>query len=82
MKLLTKLVINPEKVMKNEELLTLKGGLGCDSCTCYRSSDDYCYGYLASTSGDCEVDCPQFPGWEDSTGVCGNYYENCSNQPG
>jgi len=80
MKLLTKLVINPEKVMKNEELLTLKGGLGC-TCTCYRSSDMYCYGYLGSETGDCETDCSQITGWEDSTGQCGNLYEQCSNKP-
>lgn len=80
MKLLTKLVINPEKVMKNEELLTLKGGLDCESCTCYRYQDDYCYGYLASTTGNCGWDCSEV--WPGSTGQCGNYYENCSNQPG
>ena len=79
MKLLTKLVINPEKVMKNEELLTLKGGLDCESCTCYKSSDNYCYGYLASWTGDCDADCNEV--WGGSVGYCGNYYENCSNQP-
>jgi natural product precursor len=79
MKLLTKLVINPEKVMKNEELLTLKGGFSC-TCTCYDSGDMYCYGYLLSEDGDCPTTCNEL--WSGSTGQCGNLYEQCSNQPG
>jgi hypothetical protein len=38
MKKLNKLIINPEKVIKNEELVNLKGGTYADLCgpgTCY-----------------------------------------------
>jgi natural product precursor len=54
MKKLTKLNINPEKVMKSEELITLRGGYGSGYCTCRDDDDnildgwfmedcDYCY---------------------------------------
>ena len=35
MKKLGKLQINPEKLMKNEELVTLRGGYGDNCCKCY-----------------------------------------------
>ena len=42
MKKLGKLQINPEKVMKNEELLTLRGGYGNHYLGC-RLGDDECW---------------------------------------
>ncbi len=45
MKKLNKLVISPEKIMKNEELINLHGGYGANCCT--RSKDGehhtWCY---------------------------------------
>ena len=35
MKKLNKLQINSEKLMKNEELVTLRGGYGCDYYPCF-----------------------------------------------
>lgn len=35
MKKLNKLIINPEKVIKNEELVNLRGGYGYGSIQCY-----------------------------------------------
>lgn len=35
MKKLNKFEVNPLKLLKNNELLTLKGGYGTTCCTCY-----------------------------------------------
>jgi natural product precursor len=56
MKKLNKLRINPEKVMKNEELVTLRGG--GDPCTCSCRC-----GYLLSVACNCEVDCKEACGY-------------------
>jgi hypothetical protein len=59
MKKLNKLQINPEKLMKNEELITLQGGEGnpC-TCLCYKLIPAYSpLGYLVSETGDCDHDC-------------------------
>ncbi len=37
MKKLGKILINPEKVIKNEELLNLRGGYDIEGCPCYVS---------------------------------------------
>ncbi len=43
MKKLGKLSINPEKVMKNEELVNLRGGYGYGATCCYASTPgEYC----------------------------------------
>jgi hypothetical protein len=42
MKKLGKLNINPEKVIKNEELITLRGGYGCDFQPCPPDWWEYC----------------------------------------
>lgn len=55
MKKLGKLEINPEKIMKNEELLTLRGGFGC--CTCTNG-----YAMAASSSDECEDFCNDLQG--------------------
>lgn len=55
MKKLSKLLINPEKLMKNEELMTLRGGYG-GTCTTVCYSGSTCYGYLLCT-GNCTQQC-------------------------
>jgi len=42
MKKLGKLLINPDRLMKNEELIALRGGYGCD----YPCLNYCCYCYL------------------------------------
>jgi len=42
MKKLGKLQINPEKLMKNEELLTLRGGYGDVACACKKDGITLC----------------------------------------
>lgn len=49
-KKLNKLEINPEKIIKNAELITLKGGYAC-TCACEPG------GYYVSETGDCAYDC-------------------------
>ena len=54
MKKLTKLNINPEKVMKNEELIVLRGGYSywtCNPVVCPGETDSNWYG-----SADSEAD--------------------------
>jgi len=56
MKKLGKLSINPEKVIKNEELVNLRGGYGTGDMACYFYSD---YNYtliccrITSSHDDC-----------------------------
>jgi hypothetical protein len=84
MKKIGKIIINPEKVIKNEELVNLRGGYGggyndypC-TCTCFNAEafavnpDDpvECYGYVYSNS-DCVSDCAAVYGVQAS-GECGN----------
>ncbi len=74
MKKIGKLTINPEKVIKNEELVNLRGGLEepC-TCTCFNSQTWECLGYLFSPDGNCVDDCSDFYyGNGDITGECGN----------
>lgn len=52
MKKLGKLSINPEKVIKNEELVNLKGGYGC-ICIC--GNGQAIYG--PTNQSECEIDC-------------------------
>ena len=68
MKKLNKLQINPEKVMKNEELVTLRGGYG-GNVNC-GGSGPYCKGAIDSCDDEtvrwyCNMMCP---GW--SGAVC------------
>ena len=64
MKKLNKLQINSEKLMKNEELITLKGGYD-EGCTCFCIPG----GYLVSEYRDCGYDCYQATG---GSGYCIN----------
>ncbi|HYQ56601.1 MAG TPA: TIGR04149 family rSAM-modified RiPP [Draconibacterium sp.] len=67
-----KISINPEKVIKNEELVNLKGGYyGPCTCTCYDTWTYECLGYLASDTGNCLIECNDFYGGHVG-GSCGN----------
>jgi natural product precursor len=73
MKKIGKLEFNSEKIMRNEELITLRGGYSSCTCTCFNWETYCCYGYLLSGSGDCNRDCSDVFGFY-ATGVCGNIY--------
>ncbi|TAL58809.1 MAG: hypothetical protein EPN88_18040 [Bacteroidetes bacterium] len=79
MKNLVKLNINSGKIMKNEELLVLKGGLiPGDPCTCLcwdhdlrpPNPDPKPVGYLLSVSGNCTPDCRYAFSMEWAWGFC------------
>jgi hypothetical protein len=76
MKNLGKLQINPEKLIKNEELITLKGGRGACTCCCVDYANACCYGYLVSPTGDCDTDCKNTFG-QNSGGGCYNCGPAC-----
>jgi len=63
MKKINKLQFNPKKLMKNMELLTLKGGYdGPECCECHIiGGSTY---YITSTPALCNGDCyAQYYGW-------------------
>ena len=63
MKKLNKLCINTEKLMKNDELITLKGGYSACTCLCATSYPDYHYcGYFVAPDGDCNSWCNEVCG--------------------
>jgi hypothetical protein len=63
MKELIKLQINSEKLMKNEELTTLRGGYDSECCECYSLMGGPYYATNSSPS-TCNNDCyQQFYGW-------------------
>ena len=71
MKKLEKLLINPEKVIRNEELVSLKGGyLGGECCKCYSGGDPWgsgqggeFVGYIYdATEYDCNYRCFELEG--------------------
>jgi len=70
MKKLGKLSINPEKVMKNEELVNLRGGYETACCFC---NDDRNYAggqyIVGSTESDCQADCLAI-GFNNYTWLC------------
>ncbi len=70
MKRLNKLQINPEKVLKNEELLTLKGGYGGSSCCVCLNGSGSVMGYMAAgNQSQCSSNCSSL-GW---TGTYGSW---------
>lgn len=72
MKKLNRLQINSERLMKSYELMTLRGGYGACTCTCFNPNAQCAYGYLLSADGACAYDCGWvFPG---ASGECGNGY--------
>lgn len=63
MKKLSKLGINSERIMKNEELVTLRGGYNGCSCECY----NWDFEYVGGIGGDvnaltCNPLCLEFYG--------------------
>jgi len=65
MKKLKKLQINHAKLMKNEELLILRGGYGDGKCCLYE----------CTSSSQCCTDCPNRdidPNWADGKKYCQN----------
>ena len=73
MKKLNKLEINSEKLMKNEELLTLRGGYG-SYCTCRNSSDEIICesSVIPCAAGACDNWCKHFCPGSDSS-VCAGW---------
>jgi hypothetical protein len=65
MKKLDKLHINSEKFMKNEELVTLRGGYGGHCCWCI-DPNGFINAMAASSPTQCQDFCDMGPGW--------NYY--------
>jgi hypothetical protein len=65
MKKLNKLQINSEKLMKNEELLTLRGGYGCD----YPCLDYCCYCYLVYPYVEAMID-PNLASPQNCNNLC------------
>jgi hypothetical protein len=62
MKKLNKLQIKSEKLMKNEDLITLRGGYDGNCCECHVvGGSTY---YIQSTPTACNSDCyAQYGGW-------------------
>jgi hypothetical protein len=54
MKKLGKLLINPEKLMKNEELISLRGGT---NCACMYANHEWCMTGTASSGEVCHEMC-------------------------
>lgn len=52
MKKLNKLQFNSEKIMKNKELTTLRGGYSINCCVCTNGAH-----MIAGSPKDCETDC-------------------------
>lgn len=80
MKKLGKLSINVDKIMKNEELVNLKGGdygygEAC-TCTCF-TQYGRCLGYVSSDDGNCYRACEDVYEGEGALGICGNHPEAC-----
>jgi len=70
MKTLRKLEIKPERLMKDEELITLRGGYDNYSCCiCYSGMTPK--GYMAAlNSAECQYNCGEM-GWTGSWGSGG-----------
>ncbi len=73
MKKLGRFRINPEKIMKNEELVTLRGGSNPCTCDCVSYFPLEHWGYLVSENGDCYNDCAYAFGWQVHGSCAGGY---------
>jgi hypothetical protein len=60
MKKLGKLLINPEKLMKNEELVNLKGGYDLHWVSCKNGSDTCWSGIVWDCESDAKASCFAF----------------------
>lgn len=69
MKKLNKLQINSDKIMKNEELVALRGGYGGGYCTCRSSNDVIICSTWVTSCVDCRIWCEVACPASDST-VC------------
>ena len=58
MKKLGKLSINPEKMIRNNELVNLKGGYGTGCCGCMSGIN-----LVGSTASECYSDCMDLTGF-------------------
>lgn len=67
MKTLNKIEFNPEKIMKNDELVTIKGGY--DACLCHCINGDNTY-TIVSPDRDCGPLCYEVFG--TTAGYCTN----------
>jgi len=70
MKKLNKLCINSEKLMKNEELVIIRGGY-VNCCQCYtRDPIPQLVGYMAAwNQADCTYQC-DYMDWDGTWGFC------------
>jgi natural product precursor len=57
MKNLNKLQLNSDKIMKNEELITLRGGTNCWCFSGDKQSGGICATGVAGSSDDCDAIC-------------------------
>jgi natural product precursor len=65
MKKLGKITINPEKVIKNEELINLKGGYDGYCCQCNNGQ----FMLLATNQSECDTFCSE-AGYNGGVWVC------------
>ena len=72
MKKLNKLQINKENLMKNEELIALRGGYAGHCCWCL-DQDLTPWAMAASNPTECDINCfaiPMIPFWDSQDPVC------------
>jgi hypothetical protein len=73
MKKLNNLQINPEKLLKNDELMALRGGVAQVACAI--NIDGFSHVYIGTFSGDCgAVEAAQSSYWGSPVGCWGG---NC-----
>lgn len=72
MKKLHKLQINPEKLIKEDDLKTIQGGYGGACCLCWVLNGNFCLGAMAAASSDdCHELCDSlYPGESYGTWNC------------
>ena len=69
MKKLNKLQINSGKLMKNEELVSLRGGYSVCTTICYTDGGQTCLGALVCDTGDCTQQCKDDFNDDDAYGI-------------
>lgn len=57
MKKINKLQINSETIMKNEELMTLRGGYSINCCKCVNTDTNEIVANMITTKDYCDSDC-------------------------
>lgn len=71
MKKLVKLQINPERIIKNEGLMELKGGIGDSYCSCRNNGIELCSDYVV-TCDFCRNYCNNMC-WDWTELICAGY---------